>query len=201
MAEYEDFLPKCNINQGTTYPILPIRCHCGKRIVQRVIESCIGKKLRELENENISEIEKTAIARRESFKELGFIRSCCLTSVTLYPFYPFNDVEGMECVVDCTAKTDKDTKIENSYMSYNTKSVPYEMFPVKKDDIGFNMDAYCEALYNIVTENSINNKQKLNSKIKGSGETIYPKFAMMNAKRTRYPRTDFDESNAPPQFT
>lgn len=200
MGDFEDFLPTCNINQGTTYPILPIRCHCGKRVAanQRKIESSIGKKLRKLETENLSEIDRAAIARRETFKELGYIRTCCLLVLTLYPFLPFNDVEGMECIVDCTVQKD-DNNVENNYLGYNTKNIPFEMFPVKKDNIGFDMDKYCQNLYNIVNENSVTS-QKLQSKIKGSGETVYPKFAMLNPKRERYPRTEADELNAPPQF-
>lgn len=191
---YEDFIPTCKINQGTTYPILPIRCHCGKKFNQRKIESEIGVRLRELEDSELSQIDRYAKARTDSFTKMGYTRSCCLTSLTLYPFYPFNDVEGMECIVDCTIHAEQDN-IVNNYVGYNTKEVMFEFFPKKKDTLGFDLDNYCKRLHKIVTENDVEK-----TVIKGSGETAFPKFPMLCGVRSSYPKVEISEDNIPPMF-
>jgi hypothetical protein len=191
---YEDFLPTCNINQGTTYPILPVRCHCGKKFNQRKIESNIGKRLRDLEDSGLNQIDCYAKARSEAFSEMGYTRTCCLTSLTLYPYYPFNDVEGQDCIVDCTIHAEQDN-IVNNYSSYKSKSVMFEFFPVKKDELGFDMDLYCRKLYTVVTGEVINK-----SVIKGSAETVYPKFPMLSGVRSDYPKVEIDPYNVPPIF-
>lgn len=192
---YEDFLPTCKINQGTTYPILPIRCHCGKKFNQRKIESNIGIRLRDLEDSDLNQIDRLAKARSEAFAEMGYVRSCCLDSLTLYAYYPFNDVEGMECVVDCTIQGEQDN-IVNNYVSYKTKKVPFEFFPMKKDELGFDMDKYCRQLHEVVTGEEIKK-----TVIKGSGETVFPKFPMLSAVRSNYPIVEISEDNLPPQFS
>jgi len=184
----KDYLPEALINQGTTYPILQQRCHCGKRIgsKQREIEFRIGQKLEELENSELTKCDKQAIARRETFKEMGYTRSCCLTMLTLYPFFPINDYEGMQCIIDCTnVRYDDETK-ENNYLHTGSKTVPYEIFPVTKGVIGFDMDAYAQKIYETVT----GNKPK-------SGES-FPTFPMFNAKRSKYP--EINSQYLPPEF-
>lgn len=66
----KDFLPTCNIYQGTMFPILPDVCTCGKPIgtYQREIESAIGNKIEELKHENLSYCETLSRARVETFK-------------------------------------------------------------------------------------------------------------------------------------
>lgn len=183
-----DYLPTADINQGTTYPILQQRCHCGKRIgsKQREIEFRIGQKMDALEDSNLSKADKQAMARCETFKEMGFTRSCCLTMLTLYPFFPFNDYEGMHCIVDCTSTKNDDETKENDYLNSGSKTVPYELFPIKKNDIGFDMDAYAQKIYEIVTGNKPKSRES------------YPTFPLFNAKRVKYP--EIDSQYLPPEF-
>lgn len=183
----KDYLPTADINQGTTYPILQQRCHCGKRIgcKQREIEFRIGQKMDDLLSIP-SKADRQAIARSETFREMGFTRSCCLTMLTLYPFFPFNDYEGMHCIVDCTSTKNDDETKENDYLNSGSKTVPYELFPVKKDNIGFDMDAYAQKIHEIVTGSKPKSKES------------YPTFPMFNPKRVKYP--EIDPQYLPPDF-
>lgn len=182
----KDFLPECEINQGTTFPILPIRCHCGNRIGcrQREIEFRIGIKLEELKH--LSHIDRFAQARRETFKDMGFTRICCLTSVTLYMFYPIHDSEGMNCIIDCTSLKNNDGTVENNYLQTNSKKVPFELISLKKSTVGFNMSEYSKKIYKITTS------------IEPSSDKVYATFPMLNTKRIPYP--DIETQYQAPKF-
>lgn len=191
MASYEDFLPTCNINQGTTFPILPVRCDCGRRMgaLQRKIEHLIGTNLRKYEHEDISDSDKLSKARIDMLNEMGFVKSCCKKVVTLYPFSLFNDIEGEECNVDCTYVDASSSQTSNHYMGYNETEIGMEFFPKSKKTLGFNEDLYCIQLYSIVTGISSEDIYSANSKVKGNGEKTYPKFPKLKAKRIHYPKT------------
>jgi len=92
----KDYPVECEINQATMFPCLDAKCRCGKMIgyFQRTIESKIGNLLEE--GMDISE------ARVKVFEELGIVSDCCLRTVTLYPFYTYNDSFGIDSMVDCT---------------------------------------------------------------------------------------------------
>lgn len=100
--DIEDFPIEADVNQVTSFPALEKYCNCGELIgmYQRVIESMIGKRLREFpiedRNEALSQI------RREVFKELGVTRDCCLMKLTVYPFHCINDIHGIDSFVDTT---------------------------------------------------------------------------------------------------
>lgn len=191
MTDLRDFTPACKVNQGSLFPILPIRCHCGKRIgsKQRLIESEIGKNLELYQEEDISDSDKLSKARIKMLNDLGFVRTCCKLSLTMYSFLGFNDIEGKECNVDCTYLKEVNNTTENDYMGYNENKVPFEMFPLSNDNIGFDMDKYCIGIYSILTGKSKSDIERENSGIKNSEEKTYPKFPMLNAKRTHYPMT------------
>jgi hypothetical protein len=194
MQTYEDFIPKCKVTQGTTFPLLPVKCHCGKRLgsKQRLIESEIGKNLRLYEDEDLSDSDKLSKARVKMLKDLNFVRTCCKLSITLYEFAPFNDIEGDDCIVDCTYVNETSGKSENDYMGYNETEVPSEFFPLSKTVIGFDMEKYCMMINSMVTLKPVNDIKLENSSIKGNGETTYPKFPMLKAHRTHYPKLETD---------
>lgn len=187
MEQYNDYEFEIEPNQGTMFPILPVRCHCGKRIGadQRKIESLIGDNLKVLENTNMSIIDKYASARIDAFQTMGYTRTCCLNSVTMYPFLTFNDVEGMECFIDCIKHDDNN--LENNFLPTNSKLVPFEILPKKKTDIGFDMDNYCQKLHLISSNQPLYKEQKINGK--KVEEKMYPIFPKFNPKRRHYPAT------------
>lgn len=148
--EHKDFHHTSNVNQGTMFPILQAYCSCGKRIGchQRTIESEIGKEMVELsKDETLNEFEIRSMARRNTFKKLGFRRDCCLLALTTNPFLTVHDIEGEDSYIDFTHKVSINTVKENQYLPSNHPNRPGEFFPVKRDDIGFNMDDYCRTLH------------------------------------------------------
>lgn len=150
--KHTDFHHTSNVNQGTMFPILQSYCACGKRIgcFQRTIESEIGKEMIELAKDGkLNQFEIRSAARRNSFARLGFRRDCCLLALTMIPCLTVNDIEGEDAYIDFTAQTNANTVGENQYLPYNYPNRPGEFFPVKRDDIGFDMDKYCRQLHSM----------------------------------------------------
>jgi hypothetical protein len=184
--EHIDFHHESNVNQGTMFPILQAYCSCGNRIgcFQRTIESEIGKEMIELsKDDSLNMYDIQSKARRNTFKKLGFRRDCCLLALTMYPFLTVNDIEGEDAYVDFTEKIVANTVATNHYIPLNIPNRPGEFFPVKRDDIGFDMGDYCRTIHEITFNSNQNNSNGY------TGMNIVT-FPNIKTKTQTYPNLD-----------
>ena len=191
----QDFPIECQINQGTMFPILPVRCACGRRIgcFQREIENKIGVNLNNLSHIE-SRNERLAQARVMAFTDMGFVKSCCLLMLTTYPFLAVNDIEGDGAYTDLSSADGNKKGERNNYLSYGSVGVPAQFCPKTRGQLGFDMNRYCSQLNAVVNEDIWED----NSEIYNNG--TFPRFPFLAPSVTK-PGPKLDTSHIePPTF-
>lgn len=164
-SELNDYEVECEINQGTMFPCLERRCNCGQLLgyFQRSIESEIGNLL----SQGIS----LSDARIQTFQKLQIFKECCLRTLTMYPFYTYNDAFGIDSFVDSTyvhdnrkdsiRKTHKNSYFSNRKSEPNSQQKPFtnygtkgysSFYPVSFSDF-FDVRSYESKIYKIPRKN------------------------------------------------
>jgi DNA-directed RNA polymerase subunit N (RpoN/RPB10) len=180
-------LPKYEPNQGTTYPLLPVRCHCAEPmgVFQEKFEAEITKVLEELRNSDLSQSQRLSEARKRALVVMGWTKMCCRTSATCYTFLPVHDGEGSQCRINSTTAPGRDGSVQNNYRS-RTTGTPYGVYPKNGGQLPFDTDAYARRLYEIATGSA------------PEPDTKYPSFPLIQAERIPYPTVS--ASYPPPEF-
>lgn len=159
VSNLKDFPVECEINQGSSFPVLDKYCGCGQQLgyYQRLIENKIGTYLEKFDVPIEERNDLLSEARIHVFKELGITKDCCLRSLTMYNFMFFNDICGVDCYVDTTLIGADSGNLNRHKMrnNYNFREINKNgnkglvgYYPVSYDN-EFNISEYENELFNI----------------------------------------------------